>query len=185
MRGNVPPAGVPRRQSLTNAESEAGNFLGHSHYRDRFCAGGSYGCGHSEVSDDDLITAAQRSLLHNDRCCTTITAARDHQAFVELCAQRSSPARRRYSGSFRVKRTRGRRTWERWKPILLRHWSSSRASSRSRRLAHLVGTRKAMSSQYPVRVYVKSSVAKRLGVSASYSLGLEEVVTSLATGEKL
>jgi hypothetical protein len=26
--GNVLPAGVPRRQSLTNAESESGNFLG-------------------------------------------------------------------------------------------------------------------------------------------------------------
>jgi hypothetical protein len=35
------------------------------------------------------------------------------------------------------------------------------------------------------RVYIKPPVAKRLGVSASCSLGLEEVITSSATREEL
>jgi hypothetical protein len=68
--GNVPPAGVPRRQSLTNTESEAGNFRCSQPLSRSILRGGRYGCVHSEVSDDDLITAAQRG---------------DQQAFVELC----------------------------------------------------------------------------------------------------
>jgi hypothetical protein len=70
--GNVLPAGVPRRQSLTNAESESGNFLGSQPLSRSILRGGSYGCDRSEVSDDDLITAAQRG---------------DQQAFVELRAR--------------------------------------------------------------------------------------------------
>ena len=130
--GNVLPAGVPRRQSLTNAESEAGSFLGSQPLSRSILRGGSYGCGHSEVSDDDLITAAQRG---------------DQQAFVELCARQSSLAKKEILGI--VQNEEDAENALR-KPILLRHWSGSRASSRSRRPAHLVGTRKAMSSQYPV-----------------------------------
>jgi hypothetical protein len=75
---NVPPAGVPRRQSLTNAEYEASSFLGSQPLSRSILCGGSYGCGHAEVSDDDLIAAAQRG---------------DQQAFVELCARQSCPGK--------------------------------------------------------------------------------------------
>ncbi len=73
--GNVPPAGIPRRQSLTNAESEVGNFLDSQSLSGTGLRGGSYGCGHAEASDNDLITAAQRG---------------DQQAFVELCGRHST-----------------------------------------------------------------------------------------------
>jgi RNA polymerase sigma-70 factor, ECF subfamily len=72
---NIPPAGVLRRQSHTNAELEACNFLGSQPLTRSSVRGGSYGCGRSEVTEDDLITAAQRG---------------DQQAFVELCKRHSS-----------------------------------------------------------------------------------------------
>src|SRR3984957_8232176 len=72
---NVPPAGLPRRQGLTNAESEAGNFLGSQLSSRSSLHGGSYACAYSEVSDDDLVTAAQRG---------------DQKAFVELCGRYST-----------------------------------------------------------------------------------------------
>jgi hypothetical protein len=125
--GNVPPARVPRRQSLTNAESEAGNFLGSLLLSRSILRGGSYGCDRSEVSDDELITAAQRG---------------DQQALVALRARQSSWQRRRYSGSFRMKRTRkthlGKMEANSFATLV-----TLAASSRSRRPAHLVGTRKA------------------------------------------
>jgi RNA polymerase sigma-70 factor (ECF subfamily) len=73
--GNVPPAGIPREQALTGAESEASNFLGPQPMTRSSPRNGSYGCGHSEVSDDDLILRAQCG---------------DQQAFVELCRRHSS-----------------------------------------------------------------------------------------------
>jgi RNA polymerase sigma-70 factor (ECF subfamily) len=73
--GNVPSAGVPRRQSLTNVESEAGNSLGSRLSSRSSLHDGNYACGHSEVSDDDLITSAQRG---------------DQKAFVELCGRHST-----------------------------------------------------------------------------------------------
>lgn len=72
--GRVPPAGVPRRQ-LRNAESEVGKFLGSQPWSRSRLRGGSYGCDHSEVSDDDLIAGAQRG---------------DQQAFAELCGRHSA-----------------------------------------------------------------------------------------------
>jgi RNA polymerase sigma-70 factor (ECF subfamily) len=57
--GNVPPAGIPRRQPLLRSSLHSG----------------SSGCGHSEVSDDDLVDGAQCG---------------DQQAFVELCRRHSS-----------------------------------------------------------------------------------------------
>jgi len=84
--GNAPPAGVLRRQSLTNPKSEAGNLidsqpLSRSSLRD--C---NYGCGHSEVTDDDLITAAQRG---------------DQQAFMDLCGRHSKVTKRKIFGILR------------------------------------------------------------------------------------
>jgi RNA polymerase sigma-70 factor, ECF subfamily len=78
--GNVPSAGVPRRQSLTNAESETRNLLDSQPLSLSSLRGGSYGCGHSEVSEDDLITAAQRG---------------DQQAFMELCGRHSTVTKRK------------------------------------------------------------------------------------------
>ena len=70
----LPAAGVPRKQRPTNSGSRAGNLFGsqplsRASEHQRNCV-----CGPSEVSDDDLITAAQRG---------------DQQAFVELCARHS------------------------------------------------------------------------------------------------
>lgn len=76
--GNLPPAGVPRRQSLRNAESEGGNLLGSQSVSRSSLRVGSYGCSYSEVSDDDLIDGAQCG---------------DQQAFVELCGRHSSIVR--------------------------------------------------------------------------------------------
>lgn len=73
--GNVPPAGVLRGQDLTSAESEAGSFRGSQRLSRSSLRGGSYGCGHCEASDDDLIIAAQHG---------------DQQAFTELCGRYSS-----------------------------------------------------------------------------------------------
>ncbi len=71
----VSATGVRRRESLTGAGPDSGEFVGsHPSSRSRL-RGGSYRRGHSEVSDDDLIAGA--------RCG-------DQQAFVELCARHSA-----------------------------------------------------------------------------------------------
>ncbi|WP_396127305.1 RNA polymerase sigma factor [Acidicapsa acidisoli] len=76
--GNIPTAEIPRRQSLTNVESEADNFLGSQPLSPSSFHDGNYAYGDSNVSDDDLITAAQGG---------------DQQAFVELCGRHSSIVR--------------------------------------------------------------------------------------------
>jgi RNA polymerase sigma-70 factor (ECF subfamily) len=78
--GNAPSAGVSRRQSLSNAESETGNLLDSQPMSRSSPSGGSHGCGHSEFSDDDLITAAQRG---------------NQQAFMELCGRHSTVTKRK------------------------------------------------------------------------------------------
>jgi RNA polymerase sigma-70 factor, ECF subfamily len=75
----VPPARVPRKEGLTNAGSKAGNSPGSQVSSRSSLHDGNYACGHSEVSDDDLITAAQRG---------------DQKAFVELCGRHSAVTKR-------------------------------------------------------------------------------------------
>jgi RNA polymerase sigma-70 factor (ECF subfamily) len=75
IEGNVSPAGMPRRESLANAESKAGHLFGseplsRSGFADRNCA-----CRDFDILDGELITAAQDG---------------DQQAFVELCERHSS-----------------------------------------------------------------------------------------------
>jgi RNA polymerase sigma-70 factor (ECF subfamily) len=72
--GDVPSAGAPRRPGLKNSESEVGNSLGTQMLSRSSRNDGNYTCRHSEVSDDDLITAAQRG---------------DQKAFVVLCGRHS------------------------------------------------------------------------------------------------
>jgi RNA polymerase sigma-70 factor, ECF subfamily len=72
---NVPPARVPIKEDLTNGGSKSGNTPG-SHLLSRSgLQNGNCACGHSEVSDDDLITAAQHG---------------DQMAFVEVCQRHSA-----------------------------------------------------------------------------------------------
>jgi RNA polymerase sigma-70 factor (ECF subfamily) len=71
----VPPARVSRKEGLTSAGSKAGNSLGSQLSSQSSLHDGNYACGHSEVSDDDLITSAQRG---------------DQKAFVELCGRHST-----------------------------------------------------------------------------------------------
>jgi RNA polymerase sigma-70 factor (ECF subfamily) len=79
-KGNVLPAVIPRRQRLTIGEPEAGNFLdsrllSRSSRHESNCP-----CGDPDVSDDDLITAAQRG---------------DQQAFMELCRRHSTVTKKK------------------------------------------------------------------------------------------
>jgi RNA polymerase sigma-70 factor (ECF subfamily) len=83
---SVPPARVPRREGLTNAASKAGNSLGSQLLSSSSPRDGNYACGHSEVSDDDLITAAQHG---------------DQKAFVELCGRHSTVAKKKIFGILR------------------------------------------------------------------------------------
>jgi RNA polymerase sigma-70 factor, ECF subfamily len=76
----LPAAGVPREQRPAKTGSKAGNSVGsklllRSSRHENNCA-----CGHSEVSDDELITAAQRG---------------DQQAFVELCGRHSTVTKKK------------------------------------------------------------------------------------------
>jgi RNA polymerase sigma-70 factor (ECF subfamily) len=71
----VPPARVSRKEGLTSAGSKAGNSLGSQLSSRSSLHDGNYAFGHSKVSDDDLITAAQRG---------------DQKAFVELCGRHST-----------------------------------------------------------------------------------------------
>ncbi len=73
-------AGVPSKQHPTNARSKAGDLLGYellsrSSRHESNCA-----CDDSDVSDDDLITAAQRG---------------DQKAFVELCGRHSTVTKKK------------------------------------------------------------------------------------------
>src|SRR5260370_155586 len=76
----LPAARAPRKQRPTNAGSNAGNLLGSQLLSRSSVHYGNYVCGRSEVSDDDLITAAQRG---------------DQQAFVDLCARHSALAKKK------------------------------------------------------------------------------------------
>lgn len=70
----LPGAGVTLKQRLTSVGSRAGNLLVSQPLSRSNMRGDSYGCSGSEVSDDDLITAAQRG---------------DQKAFAELCGRYS------------------------------------------------------------------------------------------------
>jgi RNA polymerase sigma-70 factor (ECF subfamily) len=70
----LPAASLPRRQRPTNSGSRAGDPRGSQPLSRSSVHHGNRVCGRSEVSDDDLITAAQRG---------------DQQAFMELCARHS------------------------------------------------------------------------------------------------
>jgi len=72
---NVLSTRVPCKEDLTNAELKADTSLGSQQLSQSSLRGDSFECGHSEVSDDDLIAGAQ---------------AGDQQAFVELCRRHSS-----------------------------------------------------------------------------------------------
>jgi RNA polymerase sigma-70 factor, ECF subfamily len=76
----LPAAGIPRRQSQSNAGSKTGNLLASPPLSRASLCAGSYTCGHSEVSDDDLITAAQRG---------------DQKAFAELCGRHSTVTKKK------------------------------------------------------------------------------------------
>jgi RNA polymerase sigma-70 factor (ECF subfamily) len=78
--GNVPPAGAPRRQNLTNSESEVGNSLNTQLLSRSSLHVGNCACAHSEVSDDELITAAQHG---------------DQKAFVVLCGRHSTVTKKK------------------------------------------------------------------------------------------
>ena len=69
------PAGVSRGQNATNSEPLPGNSLGSPPLSQLSLCDASYACSHSEASDDDLVTAAQRG---------------DQRAFVELCGRHST-----------------------------------------------------------------------------------------------
>jgi RNA polymerase sigma-70 factor, ECF subfamily len=75
IEGNVESTGIPRRQILASAESEAGNFLSSQPLSRSNLHDGNCACGDYDISDDELTTAAQGG---------------DQQAFVELCGRHSS-----------------------------------------------------------------------------------------------
>ena len=72
--GHVLPAVIPLKQTPPKAESNAGSFPNSQPVSGSIMHHGNYVCGHSEASDDDLITAAQRG---------------DQRAFVALCERHS------------------------------------------------------------------------------------------------
>ena len=78
--GNVPPAGVLRKQRPTIAGSKASNLLGSQLLSQSIQHDRNHTRGGSFVSDEDLITAAQRG---------------DQQAFVELCGRYSTVTKKR------------------------------------------------------------------------------------------
>jgi RNA polymerase sigma-70 factor, ECF subfamily len=77
---NVPPSKIPRKDRPTNAGAKAGVSLGSQLLSPSSLHNGNYACGHSEASDDDLITAAQRG---------------DQMAFVELCVRHSTVTKKK------------------------------------------------------------------------------------------
>jgi RNA polymerase sigma-70 factor (ECF subfamily) len=77
---HVPAAVIPLKQSPTNAESNAGSFPSVQPLsRSKQCEI-NYACGDSDVSDDALITAAQRG---------------DQKAFAELCERHSTVTKKK------------------------------------------------------------------------------------------
>src|SRR6201986_5499006 len=72
---SVTPARLPRKENFTKAGTKAGDVLDSQALSRRSLRDGKNPCGHSEGSDDDLITAAQRG---------------DQQPFVELCGGQST-----------------------------------------------------------------------------------------------
>jgi RNA polymerase sigma-70 factor (ECF subfamily) len=77
---NVPSSRKLRKEGPTNAGSKVGDSLGSQLSSRSSLHDGNYACGHSEVSDDDLITAAQRG---------------DQMAFVELCRRHSTVTKKK------------------------------------------------------------------------------------------
>jgi RNA polymerase sigma-70 factor, ECF subfamily len=77
---NVPTARAPRKEGLTNAGPKSGNSPGSQLLSRSSLQGGHCACGHSEASDDDLITAAQHG---------------DQMAFVELCGRHSTVTKKK------------------------------------------------------------------------------------------
>jgi len=75
----VPTPRLPRKEDVKVTGPQAGNSVG-SHLMSRSIRrDGNYACGRSEVSEDDLITSAQRG---------------DQKAFVELCGRHSTLTRK-------------------------------------------------------------------------------------------
>jgi len=83
---NVPPAGVPRKKCPKSAGSKPGNSLGSQLLSGSSLHDGNNARDHSEVSDDDLITAAQHG---------------DQKAFVELCGRHSTVTKKKILGIVR------------------------------------------------------------------------------------
>jgi len=79
-KGDISPAAVPRKEGRIKAGSKTGSSLG-SHLLSRSSPhNGNHAGDHSEISDDELITAAQCG---------------DQQAFVELCRRHSTLTERK------------------------------------------------------------------------------------------
>jgi RNA polymerase sigma-70 factor, ECF subfamily len=76
----LPGAGVTLEQRPASAGSKPDNPLGSQALSRSNTCGDSYGCSKSEVSDDDLITAAQRG---------------DEKAFAELCGRHSTVTKKK------------------------------------------------------------------------------------------
>ena len=83
---NVPAARVPRKEGLTTAGPKSGNSRGSQLLSRASLHGGNCARVHAEVSDDDLITAAQRG---------------DQKAFVDLCGRHSGVTRTKIFGIVR------------------------------------------------------------------------------------
>jgi RNA polymerase sigma-70 factor, ECF subfamily len=77
---NVPLFREPHKEGFTDGRSKAGDSLGSQPLSRSNLYDGNQACGHSEVSDDDLITAAQRG---------------DQMAFAELCGRHSTIAKKK------------------------------------------------------------------------------------------
>lgn len=78
--GNVPVAGVPGKLGHANTGSKSVDFIGSQVLSRSRLDESNYACDYSEISDDDLITAAQCG---------------DQQAFVELCTRHSAVTKRK------------------------------------------------------------------------------------------
>jgi RNA polymerase sigma-70 factor, ECF subfamily len=83
---NVPPARVPCKEGLTTARPKAGNSLGSQLLSRASLHDGNFTRGYAEISDDDLITAAQRG---------------DQKAFAELCGRHSGVTKTKIFGIVR------------------------------------------------------------------------------------
>ena len=71
----LPAPGVPHNQRLARPGPRVGNLVGPTPWARPTLHDQKYECGQSQVSDDELITAAQRG---------------DQMAFVELCSRHSA-----------------------------------------------------------------------------------------------